>query len=602
MLLMAALLASGCAETARLQVAAGTGASPQLPPPVQTLVPTVNIAPAKGWPAGSQPLAAQGLAVQPFAVDLDHPRWLYVLPNGDVLVAETNAPERPLRAELLGVKGWVMNAVMKRAGAAVRSADRITLLRDTDGDGLADVRTVFLDKLNSPFGMVLVGKELFIANTDAIVKLAYVPGATRLDGPVTRVAELPAGALNHHWTKGLVASADGSRLYVSVGSNSNVAEHGMHHEAGRAAIWEFDRITGQGRIFASGLRNPVGLAWQGDVLWAAVNERDELGSDLVPDYMTAVRDGAFYGWPYSYFGQTVDDRVQPPRPELVATAVKPDYALGPHTASLGLASAAGNGLGAPFDAAGLFVGQHGSWNRRPASGYKVIYVPFSGPTPSGPPIDVLTGFLDDQGHARGRPVGVAVDRRGGLLVADDVGNVIWRVSGIPAAAQGSKASLPPVSPTVFQLESKWNPIGMYMAPLNTSMEPRPKAGETEKMTVNVGVVDLGHVDLLVQEGFYSNRSDLVRTALRNQLALHADTLKQTLARRTLTVGLQHFGRRELEAAVAAGQRLQVQVVGLARIADDVTPELARAAIESVTVLGAFQASPAVRRALADRIG
>jgi glucose/arabinose dehydrogenase len=285
--------------------------------------------------------------------------------------------------------------------------------------------------------MALVGNELFIANTDALVKVPYQAGATQVSGPVTKVADLPGGGLNHHWTKGLIASADGSKLYVSVGSNSNVAEHGMKYEEGRAAIWEFDRASGQGRVFASGLRNPVGMAWQGNTLWAAVNERDEIGSDLVPDYMTSVRDGAFYGWPYSYYGQNVDARLDPPRPDLVAKAVKPDYALGPHTASLGLTSAKGSTLGAPFDAGGMFVGQHGSWNRKPPSGYKVIYVPFSGDKPGGAPVDVLTGFLDDEGNARGRPVGVAIDKQGALLVADDVGNVIWRVAGAPSAAAGA---------------------------------------------------------------------------------------------------------------------------------------------------------------------
>jgi glucose/arabinose dehydrogenase len=423
----AVALLVACGESATLRVEEGTGVSPQLPEPVTTVLPTVKIAPAKGWPAGARPKPAAGLAVQAFAEGLDHPRWVHVLPNGDVLVAESNAPVRPLRKELLGAKGWVMGLMMKRAGAATPSANRITLLRDADGDGRAELRSVFLENLNSPFGMALVGDELFIANTDALVRVAYQAGATQATGPVTRVTELPGGPLNHHWTKGLIASADGSKLYVSVGSNSNVAEHGMEHERGRAAIWEFDRATGAGRIYAGGLRNPVGMAWQGNTLWTAVNERDELGSDLVPDYMTSVRDGAFYGWPYSYYGQTVDQRPSPPRPDLVASAVKPDYALGPHTASLGLASAQGSALGSPFEVDGMFVGQHGSWNRKPPSGYKVIYVPFDGTLPSGQPVDVLTGFLDDEGNARGRPVGVAVDKRGGLLVADDVGNAIWRV-------------------------------------------------------------------------------------------------------------------------------------------------------------------------------
>jgi glucose/arabinose dehydrogenase len=399
-----------------------------LPPPDKSLLPVVRVAKARGWSDGSQPNAAPGLSVSAFATGLDHPRWLYVLPNGDVLVAETNAPERPLRKELLGVKGWVMSKVMKRAGGAVPSANRITLLRDADGDGVAEVRSAFVDGVNSPFGMALVGQELYVANTDALVRFPYRTGDTRGGGPGTRVADLPAGPLNHHWTKGLIANADGSKLYVAVGSNSNAAEHGIARETGRAAIWEFDRATGEGRVYATGLRNPVGMAWQNGALWTAVNERDEIGNDLVPDYMTSVRDGGFYGWPYSYYGQHVDERVKPPRPDLVARAIRPDYALGSHTASLGLASAMGANLPEPFTQ-GMFVGQHGSWNRRPPSGYKVIFVPFEGDQPSGPPLDVLTGFLDAKGHARGRPVGVAIDGSGALLVADDVGNVIWRVSG-----------------------------------------------------------------------------------------------------------------------------------------------------------------------------
>jgi glucose/arabinose dehydrogenase len=431
--LAAALVLAACGESATLPERSGFGPDPPLPAPVETVLPTVNIAPAQPWPEGKMPTPAPGLSVQSYAGGLDHPRWVYVLPNGDVLVAETNAPERPLRQELLGIKGWVMGFVMKRAGAATPSADRITLLRDADGDGVAETRSVFIENLRSPFGMALVGDELFIANTDALVKVGYQAGDTQARGPVTQVAGLPGGPLNHHWTKGLAASADGSKLYVSVGSNSNVAEHGMAHETGRAAIWVFDRESGRGRIFASGLRNPVGMAWHGDTLWTAVNERDELGSDLVPDYLTSVRDGGFYGWPYSYFGQHVDTRVDPPRPDLVATAIRPDYALGNHTASLGLASARGSTLGGPFAEEGMFVGQHGSWNRRPASGYKVIYVPFAGAQPSGAPVDVLTGFLSPDGKAWGRPVGVAVDKTGALLVADDVGNVIWRVARRAAA-------------------------------------------------------------------------------------------------------------------------------------------------------------------------
>jgi glucose/arabinose dehydrogenase len=427
-LLVAALALAGCGEIARLPVSAGIGPDPQLPEPAKSLLPTVKVAKATPWPDGKTPQAAPGTRVNAFATGLDHPRWLHVLPNGDVLVAETNAPKRPLREELLGVRGWVMGKVMSYAGAATPSANRLTLLRDADGDGIAELKQVFVENLNSPFGMALVGNELFIANTDAIVKLPYNTGDTKASAAPVKVADLPGGPLNHHWTKGLIASRDGSKLYASVGSNSNVAEHGMDHEKGRAAIWEFDRASGQGTLYATGLRNPVGMAWQGDVLWTAVNERDELGSDLVPDYMTSVRPGGFYGWPYSYYGQRVDERVKPPQPDLVAKAIKPDYALGPHTASLGLASAEGNTLGGAFAPSGMFVGQHGSWNRKPPSGYRVIYVPFAGDKPSGAPVEVLTGFLGEDGVAYGRPVGVAVGKGGALLVADDVGNVVWRVS------------------------------------------------------------------------------------------------------------------------------------------------------------------------------
>jgi glucose/arabinose dehydrogenase len=433
---LAVAVLAACGGAAELPVAAGTGPDPKLPPPASGLIPRVNIAPADPWPAGTAPVAVQpGTTVTAFAADLDHPRWLYVLPNGDVLVAETNAPKRPLREELLGLTGKVMGMVMKRAGAAVPSADRITLLRDADGDGHAEVRSVFLEGLHSPFGMALVGDELYVANTDALMRFPYRSGATRIDAPGTKVADLPGGPLNHHWTKGLVANPDGTKLYVSVGSNSNIAEHGIKYEEGRAAVWEFDRASGKGRVFASGLRNPVGMAWQDGQLWAAVNERDEIGGDLVPDYMTVVRDGGFYGWPYSYFGQHVDERVQPQRPDLVAKAIKPDYALGPHTASLGLASAEGNTLGGAFAVPGLFIGQHGSWNREPPSGYKVIFVPFDGARPAGDPIDVLDGFRSPDGRAYGRPVGVAVDRSGALLVADDVGNRVWRVTGAAAASK-----------------------------------------------------------------------------------------------------------------------------------------------------------------------
>jgi glucose/arabinose dehydrogenase len=425
LLAVAAALAA-CGDTATLSVAAGTGPRPQLPEPRKDLITTVHIAPATGWPAGAKPVAAAGLVVTAYATGLDHPRWLTVLPNGDVLVAETNAPPKPEDGK--GIRGWVMRQVMQRAGAGTPSADRITLLRGLNADGSAQTRSVFLEHLHSPFGMALVGNDFYVANSDGVVRFPYVAGASAIDAPASKVVALPAGPINHHWTKNLIAGADGAMLYATVGSNSNVGENGMAVEEGRAAIWEINRRTGASRVYASGLRNPNGMAWSSDgTLWTVANERDELGSDLVPDYLTSVREGAFYGWPYSYYGQHVDERAQPPRPDLVARAVAPDYALGPHTASLGLVSAAGSALPAPF-ANGMFVGQHGSWNRKPYSGYKVIFVPFADGKPAGEPIDVLTGFLTADGDAKGRPVGVAIDKTGALLVADDVGNVVWRVT------------------------------------------------------------------------------------------------------------------------------------------------------------------------------
>jgi glucose/arabinose dehydrogenase len=355
---------------------------PALPAPQHALLPTVHIAPAAGWPHGTAPLASAGLTVAAYARDLDHPRWLYVLPNGDVLAAETNAPPRP--ADATGLRGWFMTRVMRRAGAGTRSADRITLLRDSDGDGVVDLRRVLLSGLHSPFGMAVIGDTLYVANTDAILKFPFRPGDTSIAVPGVQLAALPAGPINHHWSKNLLASIDGSKLYVTVGSNSNVGENGIAAESERAAIWEVDARSGAHRIFAYGLRNPNGLAWEPvrGALWTVVNERDELGNDLVPDYLTAVQDSGFYGWPYSYFGQHVDARAQPARPDLVARAIAPDYALGAHTAG----------------------------------------------HPSGKPVDVLSGFLSASGRAFGRPVGVAMDQHGALLVADDVGNTIWRVT------------------------------------------------------------------------------------------------------------------------------------------------------------------------------
>jgi glucose/arabinose dehydrogenase len=422
----AAVLGAGCGESARLTVADGTGTQPALPPPNPSLIPTVDIAPAKGWSSGRRPTAAAGFAVEAYARDLDHPRWLYVLPNGDVLVAETNAPERENARG--GIKGAIMNLAMKKAGSATPSADRITLLRDADRDGEPEQRTTFAESLHSPFGMALVGDAFYVANTDALVRFAYRNGATSLSGAGEQVAALPAGDINYHWTKNVVANRDGTRLYVTVGSNSNVAERGIAAEHQRAAILEIDPATGSTSVYASGLRNPNGLAWEPrtGALWAVVNERDEIGSDLVPDYLTSVERDGFYGWPFSYFGAHVDQRVQPPNPELVAAARVPDYALGPHTASLGLIFNTSDALNELRE--GAFVAQHGSWNRKPLSGYRVIFVPFAAGHPQGMPRDELTGFVNDDGEAQGRPVGLAVDVTGALLVADDVGNAVWRVS------------------------------------------------------------------------------------------------------------------------------------------------------------------------------
>ena len=423
----ASLILAGCGESAKLPASAGYGPKPTLPSPNATLIPTINQAAAVGWPAGAKPTPAAGLKVVAFAQKLDHPRWLYVLPNGDVLVAETNSPPKP--DDLKGIRGFVAGVIMGGAGARTQSPNRILLLRDTNGDGVADKQSVFLSGLNSPFGMTLVGGTLYVADTDAILKFPYHDGDTHIDAKGEKVTDLPAGTINHHWTKNVVASHDGTKLYVTIGSNSNVGENGMAAEAGRADIWEVDPTTGKHRIFASGIRNGVGMDWLpgSDTLWVTVNERDEIGSDLVPDYMTSVKDGGFYGWPYSYFGQHVDDRIQPQRPDLVKAAIQPDYALGSHTASLGLVFSDAAKLG-PAYAHGVFIGQHGSWNRDPRAGYRVIFVPFSGDKPSGQPQEVLTGFLNGNGEAQGRPVGVVIDKQGALLVADDVGNTVWRVT------------------------------------------------------------------------------------------------------------------------------------------------------------------------------
>jgi glucose/arabinose dehydrogenase len=421
------IMLTACGEVAKQPLSAGVGIKPNLPLPNKTLIPTVNIAQAIGWPQDKLPKATEGTQVLAFAKGLDHPRWLYVLPNGDVLVAETNSPPKPDAG--YGIRGWAMGLVMKRAGAGVPSANRITLLRDTNGDGVADVRLVFLENLFSPFGMALVGNQFYVANADSLMRYSYADGAKQITEAGEKVLDLPGSPINHHWTKNVIANTEGTKLYITVGSNSNVAERGMDAEVGRAAIWEVDLKTGSHRIFASGLRNPNGMAWDktSNTLFTVVNERDEIGSDLVPDYLTSVQDGGFYGWPYSYYGQHVDGRVKPQQADLVAKAIVPDFALGAHTASLGLVASAGNSLPTQF-ANGMFIGQHGSWNRKPLSGYKVIYVPFIEGKPTGQPIDVLTGFVSNDQKAYGRPVGVALDKKGALLVADDVGNTIWRVT------------------------------------------------------------------------------------------------------------------------------------------------------------------------------
>lgn len=417
---------TACSAESKLPPLAGFGASPTLPAPSSTLLPTVNIAPAIGWSENATPVAAEGTQVNAFAKDLAHPRWLYVLPNGDVLVAESNGPAKPKGS--FSLRGWIAGKVMAKAGAGVPSPDRITLLRDTNNDGVADERSVLLEGLHSPFGMALIGETLYVANADAIVGFPYKTGDLVIKSAGTKLVDLPSG-INHHWTKNIIASEDGSTLFATVGSNSNIAENGFDIEEGRAAIWQIDVKTGAHQLYATGLRNPNGMAWEpsSKTLWTVVNERDELGHDLVPDYLTSVQSGGFYGWPYSYYGQHVDTRVKPQQPERVAKAISPDYALGAHTASLGLTYSGDNSLPAYLQN-GMIIGQHGSWNRKPLSGYKVLFVPFKDGKATSEPIDVLTGFVNHDGKANGRPVGVAIDGQGGLLVADDVGDAVWRVT------------------------------------------------------------------------------------------------------------------------------------------------------------------------------
>jgi glucose/arabinose dehydrogenase len=422
---LATLLALGACGPKGASSVNQYGANPDLPAAQQYILPPMRIAKAVGWGQDQTPVVPSGLQVRAFATGFKHPRMVYTLPNGDVLVVETNGPPAPINRP----KDYVMGIFKGYGGTAGPGGNRITLLRDSHGDGKPELRTVFVDHLKSPFGVALVGNDLYVADTDALLKFPYVPGETRITAPGVKVTDLPAGPIDHHWTKSLTASPDGSKLYVGVGSNSNITENGLAVEEGRAAIWEVDRATGLKRPYATGLRNPTGVAFEPSTgkLWAVVNERDEIGPDLVPDYLTAVRENGFYGWPYSYYGQHVDVRVKPQRPDLVAKAISPDYALSSHVAPLGLVFSQASSLASTYGS-GVFVSEHGSWDRNPLSGYKVVYVPFQDGRPSGPPQDVVTGFLTSDGRAKGRPVGIALDRTGALLIADDVGDVVWRVS------------------------------------------------------------------------------------------------------------------------------------------------------------------------------
>jgi glucose/arabinose dehydrogenase len=426
----AALALAGCQKAGSTDPLVGFGPNPPLPAPTKPfLLPMFDTPKAVGWPAGAGPKAPAGFSVTRLAEGLDHPRWLYVLPNGDVLVSESASQPSPADHTMKGFEAFAAKIMMKRVGATPASPNKIVLLRDGDGDGLAETKTVFAQGLTRPFGMALVGDTLYVANDNGVVKYPYAAGATSAPGPGEKVFDLPGGPINHHWTKNLVASRDGTKLYASIGSNSNVGDNGMAAEEGRAAIWEYDIASGKVRSFATGLRNPVGMDFEPVTgqLWTSVNERGEIGADVPPDYMTSVKDGGFYGWPYSYYGQHVDDRAQPQRPDLVAKAIAPDYALGPHTASLGLVFYQGTSFPAAYRG-GAFVGQHGSWNRKPLNGYRVVFVPFANGKPQMPAQVFLTGFLNAQGLVQGRPVGVAVAKDGALLVVDDVGGVVWRVA------------------------------------------------------------------------------------------------------------------------------------------------------------------------------
>ena len=410
-------------DVARLSLDAVSGTKPAITEPREQVIPTINVADVDRWNAGEKPVAAAGLTVERYAEGLDHPRNLYVLPNGDVLVAETNSPPK----DGGGITGMVMRWLMNKAGAGVPSANRITLLRDADGDGKPELKAPFLTGLNSPFGMALIGNTLYVANTDAVLAFPYNEGDTKIADKGRKLVGLNAKAPNNHWTRNLAASADGKMLYIAVGSNSNIAEGGMDKEDARAMVLAYDFAKKRAAPVSSGMRNPIGLAFDADgVLWAVVNERDMLGSDLVPDYLAQVEFGADYGWPHHFWGGYTDHRVTPLKPEKREYERRPDYALGTHTAPLGLVFADNAKLGDAFSG-GAFVARHGSWNRKPAAGYDVVFVKFADGLPTGKPINVLTGFLDKNGMAQGRPTMLGVLKDGSLLVSDDVGNVIWRV-------------------------------------------------------------------------------------------------------------------------------------------------------------------------------
>ena len=436
-----AVVVAACMSPGSSDPLVGFGPNPPMPKVQKSLLPTVGVPDVVGWPAGAAPKAPAGFTVTRFAEGLDHPRWLLVLPNGDVLVAESASVPSPADKSNQGIKGFFQKMLMKKVGSAKPSPNKLVLLRDADGDGVAETRTDFASGLTQPFGMTLVGDKLYVANSDGVVSFAYAPGQTQAQGAPTKVFDLPGPPINHHWTKNVVASPDGSKLYATVGSNSNVGDNGMENEVGRAAIWEYDIASGQKREFAGGIRNPNGIDFEPTTgaMWTVSNERDEIGNDLPPDYLTSVKDGGFYGWPYSYWGQHVDVRAKPARPDMVAKAIAPDYGLGPHTASLGLTFYRAD-LFPPAYKGGAFIGQHGSWNRKPLNGYQVVFVPFAGGRPQVPAQLFLTGFLNADQKIQGRPVGVVVDKRGALLVADDVGNIVWRVTPAGGAASSAAGS------------------------------------------------------------------------------------------------------------------------------------------------------------------